>query len=109
MTAFRTWTDAFERANAQVLGISVDSFAAAGEFQSKLGLEFPLLSDFPRNQAGRDYGVFNEDFGIHNRTTVVIDRERVVRDVYVEARDFASHPIHALDMLIEMGEHPYED
>ncbi len=108
MTAFRTWSDAFGRANAQVLGISVDSFAAAGEFQSKLGLEFPLLSDFPKNQAGRDYGVFNEEFGIHNRTTVVIGRDRIVRDIYVEPRDFASHPTHALDVLIEIGEQPYE-
>ena len=31
MTAFRTFTDSFVRANAQVLGISVDSFAAAGK------------------------------------------------------------------------------
>jgi peroxiredoxin len=104
MTAFRTHTDAFARANAQVLGISVDSFASAGEFQAKLGLEFPLLSDFPRNQAGKDYGTFNEQFGIHNRTTIIVDREGIVRDVYVEARDFESHPTHALDVLSAMGE-----
>lgn len=99
MTAFRTHTDAFVRANAQVLGVSVDSFAALGEFQDKLGLEFPLLSDFPRNQAGRDYGVFNEDMGIHARTTVVIDSDGIVRAVYAEARDFESHPTYALDVL----------
>jgi peroxiredoxin len=106
LTAFRTQTDAFTRANAQVLGISVDSFAAAGEYQQKLGLEFPLLSDFPRNQVGRDYGVYNEQFGIHNRTTIVIDRDGIVRDIYVEPRDFESHPLHALDVLRAMGENP---
>ena len=94
------------RANAQVLGISIDSFAAAGEFQAKLGLEFPLLSDFPKNQCGRDYGVFNEQFSIHNRTTVLVDKDGIVRDIYVEARDFESHPTHAIDVLIEMGEQP---
>jgi peroxiredoxin len=99
MTAYRTHSMAFEEANAQVLGISVDSFACAGEFADKLGLEFPLLSDFPRNQAGRDYGVFNEQFGIHNRTTVVIDEQGIVRDIYVEPRDFESHPVHALEVL----------
>ena len=93
---------AFEEANAQVLGISVDSFACAGEFQDKLGLEFPLLSDFPRNQAGRDYGTFNEQFGIHNRTTIVLDGERVVRDIHVEARDFESHPVRALEVLASL-------
>ncbi len=99
MTAFRTYTDRFAEANAQVLGISVDSWAAAGEFESKLGLEFPLLSDFPKYQAGRDYGVFNEQASIHNRTTVVIDKDGIVRDIYVEPRDFESHPTHALEVL----------
>lgn len=106
MTAFRTWTDSFRRANAQVLGISVDSFASAGEYQSKLGLEFQLLSDFPRNQAGKDYGVFNEQFGVHNRTTIVIDKDRIVRDIYFEPRDFESHAPHALEVLRSMGENP---
>ena len=104
MTAFRTHTDAFARANAQVLGISVDSFAAAGEFQAKLGLEFPLTSDWPKNQVGKDYGTFNEQFGFHNRTTIVIDRDRIVRDIYVEARDFESHPTHVLEVLKALGE-----
>ena len=36
MTAFRTHTDRFVEADAQVLGISVDSFAAAGEFDRRL-------------------------------------------------------------------------
>ena len=106
MTAFRTHTDAFARANAQVLGISVDSFAAAGEFQAKLGLEFPLLSDWPKNLAGSAYGVLNEQLGFHNRTTIVIDRERIVRAIYAEARDFESHPGKALEALRELGENP---
>ncbi len=104
MIAFRTHTDAFAEANAQVLGVSVDSFAAVGEFQEKLGLEFPLVSDFPKNQAGRDYGIFNEDFGIHNRATFVIDSDRIVRDAYLEPRDFESHAPHALEVLQELNE-----
>jgi peroxiredoxin len=106
MTAFRTHTDAFARANAQVLGISVDSFAAAGEFQQKLGLEFPLLSDFPKNEAGREYGTYNEQFGIHSRTTIIVDKGGIVRDIYTEARDFESHPVHALEVLRDLGENP---
>lgn len=102
MTAFRTHTDAFVKANAQVLGISVDTFAAAGEFQSKLGLEFPLLSDWPRYETGKAYGVFNEQFNVHNRTTIVVDEARVIRDIYVEPRDFESHPVHALEVLTKL-------
>jgi peroxiredoxin Q/BCP len=103
MTAFRTHTDRFVEAGAQVLGISVDSFAAAGEFEDKLGLEFPLLSDFPRNDTGRAYGVFNDAFGVHTRTTIVIDKDRIVRDVYVEPRDFESHAVHALEVLAALA------
>ncbi len=103
MTAFRTWTDRFTEANAQVVGVSVDSFAVQGEFMDKLGLEFPLASDFPKNQTGKDFGVYNEAAGIHNRTTVVIDKEGIVRDVYAEPRDFESHPVHALEVLEKLN------
>lgn len=103
MTAFRTHTDRFVEANAQVLGVSVDSPAAAGEFEAKLGLEFPLVSDFPKNQVGRDFGVYNEERHVHARTTVVIDNDGIVRDVYVEPRDFESHPVHALEVLEKLN------
>lgn len=99
MSAFRDKLYLFEEAGAQVLGISVDSFASAGEFQGKLSAGFPILSDFPGNQAGRDYGVFNEQAGIHNRTTILLDVDRIVRDVYVEPADFESHPTHALEAI----------
>lgn len=106
MTAFRTYTDSFTRANAQVVGVSVDSFAAAGRFQEDLGLEFPLASDFPHHTVGKDFNVFNEQYGTHKRTTIVIDKEGVVRDIYEEAREFDSHPTHALDVLRSLGENP---
>jgi peroxiredoxin len=104
MQAFRDTAYRFEKANAQVLGISVDSWASAGEFQEKLGLEFPLLSDWPKNEAGRAYGVLNEQFSFHNRTTVVVDRDGIVREVFVEARQFDAHPMRALEVLASLGE-----
>jgi len=104
MTAFRDTNYRFEKANAQVLGVSVDSTAAAGEFESKLGLEFPLLSDFPRNETGKTYGVYNDQYGVHMRTTFVIDKDRIVRDIFVEPRDFAAHASHSLQVLKDMGE-----
>lgn len=103
MTAFRTHTDRFVEANAQVLGISVDSFAAAGEFEEKLGLEFPLLSDFPKNETGKAFGAFNADFGVMMRRTVVLDEQRIVRGIYDEPRDFESHPVKALEILASLG------
>ncbi|MGE5595498.1 MAG: redoxin domain-containing protein [Hyphomicrobiales bacterium] len=106
MTAFRTHEDAFKRANAQVLGISMDSFAAAGRFEEDLGIDFPLLSDFPKALCGRAYGMYNEEYGVHIRGTVVVDKDGVVRDIYIEHRDFESHPPHALEVLRSLGENP---
>ena len=70
----------FREANTQVLGISVDSFAAQKEFAKQNGVEFPLLSDFKREVA-RAYGVLNEEGGFANRATFVIDKEGKIRSI----------------------------
>lgn len=104
MQAFRDTNYRFEKANAQVIGVSVDSWASAGEFQEKLGADFPIASDFPKNETGKAYEVYNEAVGIHGRTTVVIDKDGIVRSVFNEARDFTAHPVVALETLKELGE-----
>src|SRR5438132_1263846 len=78
--------------NAQVYGISVDTFFALKAFQTDQKLTFPLLSDFNK-QVIRDYGVFNEDMiglkGIAKRAVFVIDKDGVVRhrEVLEDARN----------------------
>ena len=61
-------------AQAQVYGISVDTFFALKAFHDAQQLTFPLLSDFNK-QVIRDYGVFNEDMiglkGIAKRAVFV--------------------------------------
>ena len=70
----------FRESNTQVLGISVDSFAAQKEFAKQNNIEFPLLSDFKR-EVSRAYGVLNEEQGFSNRTTFVIDKEGIIRSI----------------------------
>ena len=80
------------KANAQVFGISVDTFFTLKAFQDQQKLPFPLLSDFNKT-AIRDYGVFNEDMiglkGIAKRATFVIDKDGIVRhaEVLEDARN----------------------
>jgi peroxiredoxin len=80
------------KANAQVLGISVDTFFALKAFQDQQKLTFPLLSDFNKTVI-RDYGVFNEDMiglkGIAKRATFVIDKDGIVThaEVLEDARN----------------------
>src|SRR3984957_5049227 len=82
LCTFRDRMARLNQANAQVFGISVDTFFTLKAFQADQKLTFPLLSDFNK-QAIRDYGVFNEDMiglkGIAKRAVFVIDKDGIGR------------------------------
>src|SRR5262245_33973231 len=105
-----TFRDALGRlnaANAQVYGVSVDTFFALKAFQTDQQLAFPLLSDFNK-QVIRDYGVFNEDMiglkGIAKRAVFVLDRDGVVRhrEVLEDARNEPDYE-RALSAAIQLS------
>ncbi len=79
-------------AQAQVYGISVDTFFTLKAFHDAQGYNFPLLSDFNK-QAIKEFGVFNEDMiglkGIAKRAVFVIDKDGIVRhkEVLDDARN----------------------
>jgi peroxiredoxin len=91
LCTFRDRLSALNRADAQVYGISVDTFFTLKAFQKDQQLTFPLLSDFNK-EVIRDYGVFNEDMiglkGIAKRAVFVIDKDGIVRytEVLADAR-----------------------
>lgn len=99
MQAFRDRADAFAAANAQVLGVSVDSFAAAEAFRKDLGCDFPLLGDWPLYRTGQSYGVFDPERHIHRRVTFVLDKDHVVRAVIDDPRDMERHAKEALEAV----------
>jgi glutaredoxin-dependent peroxiredoxin len=92
LCTFRDSLAQLNRANAQVLGISVDTFFALKAFANQQHLTFPLLSDFNK-QVIREYGVFNDDMiglkGIAKRAVFVLDTHGVVRhrEVLEDARN----------------------
>ena len=92
MCTFRDSMAQLGKANAQVFGISVDTFFTLKAFHDQQQLTFPLLSDFNK-QVIRDYGVCNEDMiglkGIAKRATFVIDKGGIVQhaEVLEEARN----------------------
>lgn len=71
--------------DAEVLGISVDSHYANGEFAKRLQLTFPLLSDLKR-EASTAYGVLM-DTGYSGRALFVVDF-----DGRIAYRDIAPTP-----------------
>jgi peroxiredoxin (alkyl hydroperoxide reductase subunit C) len=80
MKAYQSDIAKFEATDTQVLGISVDSFAANGEFAKKEGITFPLLSDFKR-KVSKDYGILNEEMGFATRATFVVDKDGIIRHI----------------------------
>lgn len=73
----------YDRLNAQVLAISVDSPQTLNKFKIDQGFNFPLLSDFNK-EVSRAYGSLYELFtlgmkGVSKRSAFVIDKEGTVR------------------------------
>ena len=92
LCTFRDSLAQLNKMNAQVLGISVDTFFTLKAFRDHEKFTFPLLSDFNK-QVIRDYGVFNEDMiglkGIAKRAVFVLDKDGIVRhrEVLDDARN----------------------
>lgn len=74
------------RADAQLLGISVDSVYSHRAFSEQIGIEYPLLSDFNR-EVIHDYDVAYDEIGglkeVAKRAVFVIDQEQIVRYKWV--------------------------
>jgi alkyl hydroperoxide reductase subunit AhpC len=71
----------FEEANAQVLGVSVDSVYSHRAFAEQLGgISFPILADFhPKGEVARRYGVWREENGNSRRAVFIIDKNGTLR------------------------------
>jgi glutaredoxin-dependent peroxiredoxin len=82
----------YNKMNAEVFGISVDSLHTLKRYKQDQQLNFPLLSDFNK-QTSSDYGSLYETFGygmkgVSKRSAFVIDKDGIVR--YAEVLENAS-------------------
>jgi peroxiredoxin len=79
--------DEFEQANAQLLGISVDSLYSHGAWAAVRGLTFPLLSDFhPKGKVAREYGVMRDSDGFSERALYIVDPQGTITYKYVSPK-----------------------
>jgi peroxiredoxin len=70
----------FEKQNAQLLGISVDSRWCHEAWRKDRNLKIPLLADFePKGEVARRYGVYRAEDGTSERALYLIDREGIIR------------------------------
>jgi len=73
----------YDKVNAKVLGVSVDSLFTLEKFKAEQGYNFPLLSDFNK-EVSRAYGSLYDDFvlgmkGVSKRSAFVIDTEGAIQ------------------------------
>src|SRR5229473_274764 len=65
----------FEKLDAQVLGLSVDSVWAHKAFAEKMGISYPLLADFhPKGAVADKFGMYLSEKGITGRAIAIIDK-----------------------------------
>ena len=74
MPAFDKRVKDFEAANTQVLGISMDSPFSNAAWAEKIGVSFPLLSDWGGDTT-KEYGLFNPKYKAARRINYLIDKE----------------------------------
>lgn len=83
----------FERYDAQVLGISVDSVPSHVAFAKSLGgiTTYPLLADFhPKGDVAKKYGVWIENEGKCERAIVIVNKKGKI--AYIDVHDIDEQP-----------------
>jgi peroxiredoxin len=81
----------YNNANAQVLGISVDSPFTLAKFKAEQNLNFPLLSDFNKTTSTAYRAIYDTFIGwmngVSKRSAFIVDKEGIVR--YAEVLESA--------------------
>ncbi|MBO0721496.1 MAG: redoxin domain-containing protein [Blastocatellia bacterium] len=84
----------FEQTDTQVFGISMDSVPANKAFAEKIGVKFPLLSDWDRVVV-KDYGLFTGKEKYLRRATFIVDKEGIIS--HIEEGNTAIDPTSAIE------------
>ena len=69
----------FHKHQAELIGISVDSYWCHIAFAKHRHIHFPLLSDFePKGEVAKKYGVYREKVGVCERALFLVDEMGVI-------------------------------
>lgn len=111
-TEIKAFSDAvpdFEDRNCAVLGGSCDSvYSHLGWVRAKeelKGLKHPLFSDYTKSLS-RALGILDEEKGVSQRATFIVDPEGIIRFVYVTDLNVGRDPKEVLRVLdaLQSGE-----
>ena len=81
MPNFEKHIKEFTDKDTQIFALSVDSLYALTAFSGHCKISsYPMLSDFhPKGVTAKAYGVYDEDHGISQRATIIIDKQGIVK------------------------------
>ena len=86
LCAIRDSLPDFDGDDVQTLAISCDTTAVHKRWAEDQGYAFPLLADFwPHGAVARAYGVFDEESGLAQRGTFIVDKQGKVAYKVVNA------------------------
>ncbi len=96
---FRDTKAEFEKRDAVILGVSLDTEASHQRFQEKHSLNFPLISDRGK-ELSQMFGVLRlGGLLLLKRVTFVIDRDGIIRKVIHSETNMHTHVDRALGAL----------
>ena len=94
MKSFQQNLQKLEAADTQVLGVSMDSTFSNKAWAEKIGVTFPLLSDWG-GETVRKYGLFNDKYKAARRATFLIDKQGRVLEVNLDKEALDPHNVVA--------------
>jgi peroxiredoxin (alkyl hydroperoxide reductase subunit C) len=83
MKAYQQNLQKLEAANTQVLGISMDSPFSNKAWAEKIGVTFPLLSDWGGDLT-KKLGIFNPKYKAARRTTLRLDENGKIEQIITD-------------------------
>jgi peroxiredoxin (alkyl hydroperoxide reductase subunit C) len=102
IAAFGAMNEDFQDRDCQILGLSTDSefvhLAWRNDHKDLKDLPFPMLSDIKR-ELSEEMGILNEEAGVCNRVTLLVDPEGIVRHVSVNDLSVGRNPQEILRIL----------
>lgn len=94
MKSFQQNLQKLEAADTQVLGVSMDSTFSNRAWAEKIGVTFPLLSDWG-GDVTRKYGLFNQQYKAARRATFLIGKDGKVLEVQLDKDALDPHNVVA--------------
>ncbi len=92
MKSFQENLSKLEASDTQVLGVSMDSPFSNKAWAEKIGVTFPLLSDWG-GDVTKKYGLFNQQYKAPRRATFLIGKDGKVLEVQMDKQAIDTHNV----------------